>query len=161
VTYEHYEQRYGEIRRELNVISVQIRRLTDRQDKLRRERTLLKRRVNEPPTGEKAGADSLVVPRIQLSEEIKLWLGEYEEQYGTLRGAWKELSIASKVSTKELRGIVNGPVPSEPHPRRFVTLRVADRILTATRRQDALTNGRVNVVPNPYGRKPPAHCDDE
>lgn len=154
------ERKLGEVRAEIMKLNGQIVYLQRTREKLKKERRKLGTRLAEPSTGTNNGADSLAVPRTQLALEILAWYAEYEDEMGTMKGAQRILSMRSKVSTKEIRTIVRGPTASDKTPRKFVTYRVADRILTAINRQDALTDGRIHIVANPFGR-PYSRCEDD
>ena len=71
-----------------------------------------------------------------------LGTGRTSEGYGPRMGATDYIGTWSGIPDRRVRSILAGEST-------FTSLRVADAILTAIRENGALTDGRVNVVPNP------------
>lgn len=134
-------------------LDLQERILVDK----KRERDYLSDINSDPTTGvARNGSDKFLVRREDLAPIILEWIEEWQRDMGA-NGWRKALGERACVSGKTIKRILRGPTPSEVTTRgatgEWVTLLVADALLTAIGRSNLLGDP-VRIHRNPFILRP-------
>lgn len=128
--------------RKLQILYKDRNRISHDIEVLNRERTRITKALSDPVGASGMGnkwGDTLAVPTPQLRQVIINW----SNSFGV--GSGRILASRSGISARMIRRIKN-----DPQYTKFTMYSLAERLLIAMGREEAISNGELDVVPNPY-----------
>lgn len=131
------------VQEKLNVLYVQQTDIKKDIELLQREHERIYKLLADPAgaSGLRSGMnDTLAVPTSDLRKVIQDWIDSFGE------GAVSTLARRSGLSARMIRKIKS---PKSIGSSKFTTYTVAEKLLYAMGREEAVSNGEVAVVPNP------------